>query len=105
MPLVGAGQIVPFGNFIGWIMSTVSKFILLFMVQIVVTSPFYLSQPLDDNTSWSQFRGPNGSGVAQTDALPTEFGKDKNLLWMAPLLVIVRFGAGTFSLDKLLKIP
>lgn len=34
---------------------------------------------------WSQFRGPNGSGVANTGALPTEFGKEQNLKWMTPL--------------------
>jgi len=34
---------------------------------------------------WSRFRGPNGTGVAETGPLPTEFGKDKNLAWRAPL--------------------
>jgi hypothetical protein len=37
------------------------------------------------NTSppgWSQFRGPNATGIAVTSkAPPTEFGPEKNLLW------------------------
>jgi outer membrane protein assembly factor BamB len=34
---------------------------------------------------WSQFRGPNGTGVSTTTGLPTEFGPDKNMLWKTPL--------------------
>ena len=34
---------------------------------------------------WSQFRGPNGSGVSTTTGLPTEFGPQKNVLWKTPL--------------------
>jgi hypothetical protein len=35
---------------------------------------------------WSQFRGPNCSGLALSDARPpTEFGEDKNLLWKIDL--------------------
>jgi outer membrane protein assembly factor BamB len=34
---------------------------------------------------WLRFRGPNGTGVAETRALPAEFGPAKNLLWKAPL--------------------
>ena len=35
---------------------------------------------------WSRFRGPNGSGVAAVQALPTHFGPETNLAWktMAP---------------------
>jgi outer membrane protein assembly factor BamB len=36
-------------------------------------------------TDWSRFRGPNGSGHAEGTAYPTEFGKDKNMLWRLPL--------------------
>ncbi len=36
-------------------------------------------------TDWSRFRGPNGSGHAPGKAYPTEFGKDKNMLWRLPL--------------------
>lgn len=34
---------------------------------------------------WTRFRGPNGTGVAETGALPVEFGKDKNLVWRTAL--------------------
>ncbi|MFN3324372.1 MAG: PQQ-binding-like beta-propeller repeat protein [Bryobacteraceae bacterium] len=31
--------------------------------------------------NWPQFRGPNASGVAEADRLPTHFGPDKNVVW------------------------
>lgn len=34
---------------------------------------------------WLGFRGPNGSGVAETAGLPTELGPGKNLLWKMPV--------------------
>ena len=34
---------------------------------------------------WTQFRGPNGTGVAEGSALPTEFGAKKNLVWKTPV--------------------
>src|SRR5215813_3100277 len=34
---------------------------------------------------WSQFRGPNGTGVSITTGLPTEFGPDKNVVWKTTL--------------------
>ncbi|MBA2525147.1 MAG: PQQ-binding-like beta-propeller repeat protein, partial [Pyrinomonadaceae bacterium] len=34
---------------------------------------------------WSQFRGPNGSGVSATTGLPVEFGPKKNVIWNTPL--------------------
>lgn len=30
---------------------------------------------------WSRFRGPNGTGIAETSALPAEFGPEKNVVW------------------------
>jgi outer membrane protein assembly factor BamB len=30
---------------------------------------------------WMQFRGPNGSGVADATHLPTQFGPEKNVVW------------------------
>ena len=30
---------------------------------------------------WTQFRGPNGSGISDSTNLPVEFGPDKNCLW------------------------
>ncbi len=34
---------------------------------------------------WSQFRGPNGSGVSPTTGLPVEFGPTKNVVWKTAL--------------------
>jgi outer membrane protein assembly factor BamB len=34
---------------------------------------------------WSQFRGPNGSGVSATTGLPQEFGPNKNVVWKTEL--------------------
>jgi len=34
---------------------------------------------------WSQFRGPNGSGVSVTNNLPIEFGPGKNMIWKTDL--------------------
>src|SRR5258705_4225532 len=34
---------------------------------------------------WSQFRGPNGTGVSETRGLPTEFGPTKNVVWKTEL--------------------
>ena len=37
------------------------------------------------NAEWSQFRGPNGTGVAETSGLPVEFGPAKNVVWKTEL--------------------
>lgn len=34
---------------------------------------------------WTQFRGPNGTGVAEGFALPVEFNSKKNLVWKTPV--------------------
>jgi outer membrane protein assembly factor BamB len=34
---------------------------------------------------WARFRGPNGSGVSEGGALPTEFGPAKNVIWKTAL--------------------
>lgn len=34
---------------------------------------------------WSRFRGPNGTGVATSRALPVTFGPAQNVLWKAPI--------------------
>ncbi len=34
---------------------------------------------------WSQFRGPNGSGVSASTGLPVEFGPGKNVIWKTAL--------------------
>jgi len=37
------------------------------------------------SNDWLQFRGPNGTGVADGFALPAEFGATKNLVWKTPV--------------------
>lgn len=44
---------------------------------------FTLTVPASDE--WSQFRGPNGTGISETKNLPTEFGPNKNVVWKAAL--------------------
>jgi outer membrane protein assembly factor BamB len=36
-------------------------------------------------SDWTQFRGPNASGVLESSELPVEFGGDTNLVWRTPL--------------------
>jgi len=35
--------------------------------------------------NWDMFRGPNGTGVSATTALPSEFGPKKNVVWRTEL--------------------
>ncbi len=44
-----------------------------------------LLAPLLAETDWSQFRGPNGAGVAQEASLPVEFGPNQNVVWKIAL--------------------
>ena len=48
------------------------------IILLVALTPFV-------NDEWSQFRGPNGSGVSETKGLPAEFGPTKNVLWKTAL--------------------
>ena len=38
----------------------------------------------DAPSAWPQFRGPNGSGIAEGQKPPVEFGPAKNLKWKVP---------------------
>lgn len=53
-------------------------FILLFVVAAGVLAP-------SNETDWSRFRGPNGTGIADTAAIPAEFGPDRHVVWKTPL--------------------
>jgi len=55
------------------------KIITLFVVLLL--SPLTLAA----SDEWSQFRGPNGTGVSETKGLPAEFGPNKNVVWKTPL--------------------
>ena len=54
---------------------------------IVLLSAILIALPLTVTASdeWSQFRGPNGTGVSETKGLPTEFGPTKNVVWKTEL--------------------
>jgi outer membrane protein assembly factor BamB len=56
------------------------KIITLF-VALLLVSPLAIAA----SDEWSQFRGPNGTGVSETKGLPTEFGPNKNVVWKTPL--------------------
>ena len=43
------------------------------------------SSPKPAASEWSQFRGPNGTGVAETTGLPIEFGPTTNVIWKTAL--------------------
>jgi outer membrane protein assembly factor BamB len=46
-----------------------------------------VSVPLTPSVAedWTQFRGPNGSGVSASTGLPEEFGPQKNVIWKTAL--------------------
>ena len=54
---------------------------------LVVSFPAYgqntKPSPAAATNDWLQFRGPNGTGVADGPTLPTQFGAKKNLAWKA----------------------
>jgi outer membrane protein assembly factor BamB len=53
-------------------------------VATATTFLFFLgAQPLTaaSGAPWSRFRGPNGTGVAETGSLPAEFGPARNVVW------------------------
>jgi outer membrane protein assembly factor BamB len=49
---------------------------------LIVLFVVSLSFAADD---WTQFRGPNGTGVSSTTGLPQEFGPNKNVVWKTEL--------------------
>lgn len=56
----------------------------MFRKSLVLAPPMIAAVALScmpaTQADWTRFRGPNGSGIAESDA-PTEFGADKNLKW------------------------
>ena len=51
-----------------------------FAIPVIFSIVGLASQPTDA-ADWSQFRGPNSSGVARDADPPTEFGPTKNVAW------------------------
>src|SRR4026208_311625 len=63
-----------------------TKYLPLFVVSIsflLLTNQTLRAQ--QNTNEWPQFRGPNGTGVAEGFALPAEFNATKNLAWKAPV--------------------
>ena len=48
---------------------------------IVAVGVAALIAPLAASTEWTRFRGPNGTGVAETSGLPVDFGPDRHVVW------------------------
>ena len=44
---------------------------------------FALALSAASDPNWSRFRGPNGTGIAETTGLPADFGPGKNVVWKA----------------------
>ena len=60
----------------------------LLVVSLSLMSPYVAAHnPTKEAVAedWSQFRGPNGSGVSATTNLPVEFGPTKNVVWKTEL--------------------
>jgi outer membrane protein assembly factor BamB len=53
-------------------------------VSILLALPVVISAGLSAG-DWSQFRGPNGSGVFETNHLPVVFGPDRGVVWRTSL--------------------
>jgi outer membrane protein assembly factor BamB len=53
------------------------RFIALLTVLLAASGELHADQPL----AWPQFRGPNGSGVAEGAKPPVAFGPNQNVLW------------------------
>ncbi len=51
------------------------------MLSLALTALLAAADPVE----WSRFRGPNGSGVAETTGLPDAFGPAQNVIWKKAL--------------------
>ena len=56
--------------------------VLITAIALFVVAESISAQPTNE---WRQFRGPNGTGVAEGFALPAEFSATKNLAWKTPV--------------------
>lgn len=61
------------------------------LLQTGLALSFIATVPLATAGEWTRFRGPDGSGVANDQSIPAEFGPDKNLAWR------IELAAGTSS--------
>jgi len=49
-----------------------------YVIAAAILSLNVVASPGED---WSQFRGPNGTGISSTTGLPAEFGPGRNMFW------------------------
>jgi outer membrane protein assembly factor BamB len=56
----------------------------MIMALMMLTPNFFYNSP-PSNDEWTQFRGPNSSGISTSTDLPVQFGPDQNVLWKTPL--------------------
>jgi outer membrane protein assembly factor BamB len=63
-------------------MSRVTNTIFALSVALLIASLPLTTAVAED---WSQFRGPNGTGVSATTGLPVEFGPKKSVIWKTAL--------------------
>ena len=52
------------------------------LIALIITSFSIIQTPAED---WTQFRGPNGSGVSTSKGVPETFGPTKNVIWKTAL--------------------
>src|SRR5881275_3660430 len=52
---------------------------------LLVSTIIAVSRGDERPLAWPQFRGPNGSGVADSQKPPVELGPDKNVRWKVPV--------------------
>lgn len=57
---------------------------LFMIVTLALRTPAAISASSSED-DWTRFRGPNGSGVAESGALPVEFGPETNVVWKTAL--------------------
>jgi len=55
------------------------------LILVCLASFALLIVPPYQSGDWKQFRGPNGSGIADDGALPREIGAGKNVMWKSPM--------------------
>jgi outer membrane protein assembly factor BamB len=63
---------------------SLSLLLIAIALSVVSESTLY-GQPGNRTNEWLQFRGPNGTGVAEGFPLPAEFSSTKNLTWKTPV--------------------
>ncbi len=59
-----------------------SAFLMLVAAAVGVAATTSASSTED---KWTRFRGPNGSGIVESGALPAEFGPETNVMWKTEL--------------------